>query len=179
MGVEAARLAEAVETARDALLATVASLSDAQASWKPAPDVWSVTENVEHLFLAELSGTTKIWAAREETHAGRGWIGELPNAGLPIEAIVAATWRAHEQAPAIATPHIGGPLAAWRVNLRALRTPLASLADALDDDDLSQIVFPHFISGPLDARQRLAFLRFHIDRHHAQILRLFDSAGFP
>ena len=28
----------------------------AQAAWKPSADEWSVVENVEHLFLAEVTG---------------------------------------------------------------------------------------------------------------------------
>lgn len=52
MGVEAEGLADAVETARHTLLTTVASLSDAREWWKPKPDVWSVTENIEHLVRA-------------------------------------------------------------------------------------------------------------------------------
>jgi hypothetical protein len=40
-------------------------------------------------------------------------------------------------------------------------------------------VYPHFLSGPLDARQRLEFLRFHIERHTAQVWRVRSSHGFP
>jgi len=46
---------------------------------------------------------------------------------------------------------------------------LAALAVELDGKHLDSIVFPHFLCGPLDARQRLEFLRFHMDRHLAQI----------
>lgn len=33
----------------------------------------------------------------------------------------------------------------------------------------STVIAPHVISGPLDARQRLEFIRFHMDLHRRQI----------
>ena len=92
---------------------------------------------------------------------------------------MAATWKPKEVAPGIATPHIGGPLEAWISSLRSLRTVLADLAQELDGLDLEAIVFPHYLSGPLDGRQRLEFLRFHMVRHIAQIRRLQSHPMFP
>jgi hypothetical protein len=43
------------------------------------------------------------------------------------------------------------------------------LVPVLDGLDLEVVVAPHPISGPLDARQRLEFLRFHMDLHLRQI----------
>ncbi len=40
-------------------------------------------------------------------------------------------------------------------------------------------VFPHFLSGPLDTRQRLEFLRIHTQRHIHQIARIQSGAEFP
>lgn len=168
-----------VEAAREALLADVHALTEAQATFKPAADQWSVVEVIEHLFLAEFSGVSKIWAALEAYHGGQAWVGESPNAGASIEAIVARTWKPREAAPPIATPHIGGPLAYWVACTRTLTAILADLGARLDGVPLDAIVFPHFLSGPLDARQRLEFLRFHIERHRAQIAAIRAAAGFP
>jgi len=38
---------------------------------------------------------------------------------------------------------------------------------------------PHLCSGPLDARQRLEFLHFHLDRHRAQIDALMKVPDLP
>ena len=46
---------------------------------------------------------------------------------------------------------------------------LARLAHELETLDLESVVYPHVVSGPLDGRQRLEFLRFHLDLHRAQI----------
>lgn len=172
-------LVGAVERARHALIDTVANLRHDQATFKPTPDEWSIVENIEHLYLAEISGLTKIWAAARQVRAGVAWTDARPNHGKSIEEVVAATWKPKEVAPGIATPHIGGPLEAWISSLRSLRSVLADLATELDGLDLEAIVFPHYLSGPLDGRQRLEFLRFHMERHLEQIRRLQSHSAFP
>jgi hypothetical protein len=46
------------------------------------------------------------------------------------------------------------------------------------EDNLESVSFPHFLYGPLDAKQRLQFLRFHIDRHIGQIRRIESTQAF-
>ena len=179
MGTEANRLVDSVEEARMALLDGVATLGSSQSAFKPSPAEWSIEEILEHLYLAELGGITKIWAALQDARSGRCWTGPLSNRGKPIEEIIALTWNAKETAPPVATPHFGGPLVAWVAALRSLRVPLRELAGELTDAELGQVVFPHFLSGPLDARQRLEFLRFHIERHLGQIQSIRQRPGFP
>lgn len=175
----AATLILSVEKSRAALLNSVAGLSEAQANFRPAEGQWSVVEILEHLYLAEVSGVTKIWAALDGLRAGRVWTEGLPNRGKSIEDVVASTWKAKEVAPPIATPHIGGPLEFWVSATRSLPGILSELGGRLDRVNLEEVVFPHYLSGPLDARQRLDFLRFHIERHADQIARVRTSASFP
>ena len=172
-------LVVSVERARNAVIDSVRNLRPDQATFKPSPDDWSIVENVEHLYLAEISGLTKIWAAALQVRAGVAWADTRPNHGKSIEDVVATTWKAKETAPGIATPHIGGPLEAWVSSLRSLQSVLADLAKELDGLDLEAVVFPHYLSGPLDGRQRLEFLRFHMERHLQQIRRLQSHPAFP
>jgi hypothetical protein len=172
-------LVERVEHARDNVVNAVRNLRPDQAAFKPSSDTWSIAENVEHLYLAELSGITKIWAAADQVRAGALWTDSRPNHGQSIEAVVERTWRATEVAPPIATPHIGGPLSAWIACLQSLRPVLADLAKELEAIDLEAIVYPHYLSGPLDGRQRLEFLRYHMERHLAQIQRIRSHPQFP
>jgi hypothetical protein len=176
MTTQLRQLVDSVERARDSVLECVASVSESDASRKPADGGWSITENVEHLFLAEMSGVTKIWSGIASVRAGARWTEPRPNHGKSIEEVIAVTWKPKETAPPIATPHIGGPLAAWVSSLRALRFILADLEKELSGLNLEDIVFPHFLSGSLDGRQRLEFLRFHLQRHQAQIERLKNGA---
>ena len=179
MNTTADDVVSSVERARAALLAQVQGLTELQATFKPTPDAWSIVENMEHLYLAEISGTSKIWAAAAATRRDGAWTGELPHRGKGIEQVVAETWKPREMAPPIATPHIGGPLSYWCASLASLRLVLEQTARELDGLDLADVVFPHFVSGCLDARQRLAFLRFHIERHHMQVLDVMSHPSFP
>ena len=172
-------LIESVERARERVINAVKDLRPDQAMVKPSPEIWSIVENVEHLYLAELSGLTKIWAAAIQVRSGSRWTENRPNDGQSIETVVDRTWKAREVAPAIATPHIGGPLSAWVSCLKSLRPVLLDLAKELEGIDLQSIVYPHYLSGPLDGRQRLEFLRFHMERHLAQIQRVQAHPQFP
>lgn len=174
-----AQLVESVEVARRSLLECLAGLTEPQATFRPADGQWNILEVVEHLYLAEVSGVSKIWAALDGVRAGRVWSEARPNAGQPIEAVVAATWKPKEQAPPIATPHIGGPTTFWASATRSLTGVLADLGRHLEGVPLEQVVFPHYLSGPLDGRQRLEFLRFHIERHLTQIASIRSASGFP
>ncbi len=78
-------LIAAVGAARERVLDLTAGMTVEPA----AEGEWTVTEILEHLVLAEMSGVTKICQAAESTRAGRGFEGENPNRGLPIEEIVA------------------------------------------------------------------------------------------
>lgn len=173
------QLIRAVEASRESLLATVAGFSSAQVAFRPGEGQWSVIDVVEHLYLAEMSGVAKIWAALEAFREGQRWVEPHTNRGKSIETIIATTWKPKEIAPPIATPHIGGPIQFWVTATRSLQPILSELGAQLDQAPLEEVIFPHFLSGPLDARQRLEFLRFHIQRHVDQIARIRSSAEFP
>lgn len=173
-------LLHSVAEARARVLDQVRGLSELQAASKPDQTCWSISEIVEHLVLAEASGVTKIWAAAEGVRSGHPvWVGEHTNSGLSIDEVIARTWKEKEVAPSIAAPHIGGPLAYWVESLRLSQPLLDALGVFLEGMDLRTIVYPHFLSGPLDAEQRLEFLRYHMDRHRGQIERTRIQLGLP
>lgn len=168
------------EYERTRLIRLVAGLSDDQSGYKPTPQTWSVKENVEHLVLAEMSGVSKIWSAAEGVRKGRPvWRGEHTNRGLPIEEIVACTWKPREVAPPLVTPRFGGSSSYWLEVLRTSQQILEGLVPVLDGLDTELVIFPHFLSGPLDAGQRIHFLRFHMMRHRGQIEDILARVDFP
>ena len=174
------RLLHEVSSARERYLEALGEPSAAQAGFKPEPDAWSLVELTEHMTLAEQVGINGIWKALAGFRAGRPvWEGDPVHRGRTIEAVIAATWREREIVPPAATPRWGGPLAYWVAALRACEPVLAALGRELERENLEQIIYPHPISGPLDARQRLEFLRFHLDRHAAQVARVRDAPDFP
>lgn len=101
------------------------------------------------------------------------------NRGLSINEVIARTWKPKKIAPPIATPHIGGPLSYWMAYLRTSQTLLDQLDEMLAGLDPETVVFPHFLCGPLDAGQRVDFLRFHIAGHRGQMEELTRRSGFP
>ncbi|MFI5341660.1 MAG: DinB family protein [Candidatus Methylomirabilales bacterium] len=177
---DVAGLITEVAEARHRVVAAVQSLTTEQGAFKCAPDRWSVQEIVEHLVLAEQAGIHRIWLAADGLRRGQPvWQGEAVHRSLPIEEVIVRAWKPKEKAPPNASPQMGGPLAFSVACLHACHPVLEGLGDALHGLDLSLVIFPHFLSGPLDARQRLEFLRFHLDRHRHQIEALMTGAGFP
>jgi hypothetical protein len=163
-----------VGLARERFLSLISGLTQEQATWKALPEEWSVLENLEHVTLAEITGIAKIWQAAEGVRSGNPvFSGDHTNRGLSIEEVVARTWKPREVAPPIATPHIGGTLGFWLSYSRACQRVLEDLGAAMDGIgmNLDEAVYPHFLSGPLDAGQRIDFLRFHLERHHRQVER--------
>jgi hypothetical protein len=173
-------LIQEVESARRRYIGSVEVLSPEQAHFKPAPDVWSAVENTEHIVRAEWGGINGMWKAVDGAETGNpAWDGDPRHRGKSIEQIVTETWQEKEQVPPVAAPTWRGPLAFWIAALQANKSVLRGLAGALERHDLEAIHYPHPISGPLDMRQRLEFLRFHLDRHRNQVEELKSHTEFP
>jgi hypothetical protein len=169
-----------VQNARMRYLSSLRTLTSEQGSFKPTPEVWSAAEITEHLVHAEYGGINGIWKALEGVRSGDPlWKGENVNKGLNIEQIIERTWKPKEEVPAGAGPRLGGPLSFWVVALESCQLLLEQIAKELAHEDLEDVVYPHPISGPLDAHQRFEFLRFHMDRHLSQVERLKEHAHFP
>ena len=117
-----------------------------------------------------------MWKALEGWRTGKPvFAGEMVNEGLSIEEIVTRTWRPKEIAPETATPHFFGPLSFWISSVQSCQVLLKDLANALEEDELETVIYPHFIMGALNIRQRFEFLRFHLDRHRKQVAALKEK----
>jgi hypothetical protein len=174
------QLTENVEVARQQFLARIAGLSAEQAAFKVDAEAWSIAEIMEHLVHAESGGINLIWRAAEAVSRGDPvWSGESPNRGLSIEDVVQRTWRKRETSPQSARPRIGGPIGYWAAALRSCSALLAELKPVLLGLSLEDVIYPHAISGPLDARQRLEFLAFHLGRHERQVAEVMTRPEFP
>lgn len=173
-------LLNGVSHARTNFINLASRLTPAQATFKPAPDSWCITENVEHMFWAEHGGINGMWKTLEAFKNGKPlYTGELIHQGLAIEEIIARTWKEKEIVPDVAKPRLGGPVEFWNQALLSLQPVLSAFAEAAKDSDLEKIIHPHPISGPLNVIQRFEFLRFHLDRHSNQIERIKSDPKFP
>lgn len=177
---EVDRLLAAAAQARARFLASVGGLSPAQATFKPESARWSILEITEHVVHAEDAGVGGMWRALDGYRRDEPiWSGNPVHRGLPIEEVVARTWQPKEQVPEVAAPRRGGSLSYWMAALRSRQQVLEELAKALSGAALEEIIYPHPISGPLDVRQRLEFLRFHLDRHRSQVEVLKSEPEYP
>lgn len=173
-------LLEEIESARQQFLATLENINPSQARFKPSAQEWSILEIAEHMVRAEQAGVAGMYSVIEEMREGEErWNGISANAGLSIEQIVDKTWQPREQVPNIAAPQWGGSISYWKARLTHCKQLVEDLVAYLGDLDPEKVVFPHPISGPMNVVQRLEFLRFHMDRHRAQMERVKAHPDFP
>ena len=186
------------EAVRRKLYARVENLSDAQQTFRPADDAWSIAEIMEHLSIIEnnmvkLIGMllAKTESAAAAANAGAG----AQNAGAGASAAGgAAPPRAFQpfsmdaladtvkdkklEAPERVRPGGQVALADSLAALRETRATIESLRPRLEAADLSVAAYPHPVWGDLNLAQWLAFIGLHEGRHLAQIKRLMEAPGF-
>ena len=165
-----ADLVEQLETTRVSLHAAVAAVAPELRQRRPAPDAWSVAEVLEHLAIIE----------RRITQLITGFIAKARQSGLvepnvPASIVQTISMAAFsDRSRKVVTPDKGlptGALAAdvaWQELETSRRELLGMLADA-KSVDLSAMQHPHFIFGPLNGYQWLAFVVGHEVRHTDQI----------
>lgn len=170
----------AADAARRRIIDANRGLTAAQAAFKAMAVGWSVQAHIEHLVLSEQRGVQRIWLAAEALRRGVPLpVGEAVHRGLPIEEVIAMTWKPKEKAMVETDPVGEGPLSYWIARYEACQPTLEQIPRILAGLDPSLALDLHYLSGPLDAYQRLEFLRFHTDRHYDQVERLKSTEGFP
>ena len=161
---------------RQTLLDAVEHVTDNQARWKPAPDLWSILEYVEHLAVSDDALVALVERALqtppqdetdEERRAREAKIRETP---IP---------RGVNQAPDRLRPSgrfasLGEAMAAFL----AARERTVNYASATQAD-LRRHFSPHPVLGPLDAYQWLAGNARHAETHAGHIRELKTMEGFP
>jgi hypothetical protein len=164
-----------LEQTRDAVVASVAGLSDAQMHFKPAPDRWSVAECLEHIALAEdyLFG----YVSGDIMKAGPG---PADRDTAKIDAAVPAMIpdRSHKaQAP----PQLV-PTGRWTPE-ETLKHFLASREKTIEFMKSTPGLRAHAVDSPmgqpLDAYEWLLFIAAHSKRHTEQIEEVKSDLNFP
>lgn len=176
---EISHLASAARQARERVIKTVSGWSAEQAAFKPDPDTWSAQEILEHLYGTEFFVYSTLWMGLEGLKVNQPiWQGEHTNRGLPTE-VAAAEYQAGKfKVPQGGEPKLGGSLHFWIGAFSSCQTILERLGAALKEIN-QELIFPHFVAGPLDAKQWIEMLTLHMDRHRLQIERLRTANGFP
>ena len=173
-------LFEEIEKARMAFIIEVQGLTLEQVGFKAREGEWTILEIAEHIVWAEQIGVCGMFRAIEGIRNHQPiWEGDSPNANCSIEEIIQKTWQPKEKVPKVAEPRWGGSIAYWIDQLKNCRHMLEALIQFAEGVDLAKAIYPHPISGPMDIWQRLAFLRFHLDRHREQVRRVKGEVHFP
>jgi hypothetical protein len=170
------RLTTSLKQTRERLLRTVRSLSAEQLDHKPAPDRWSIAENVEHISIVEsliLDRIVKLSKAPAGSSTQSNW------QGRDDEVLALFQDRANRfKGPAVVMPT--GQLLHEEVfrKFEETRDRVTEFA-AATSADLRNSHIRHPVFGDLDCYQWLLGLAAHSDRHRAQIEEVMAGAGFP
>lgn len=167
------RLTELLDYAaaqRAVLLEAVASVPEDRRDRRPADEVWSVAEVLEHLHLAEQGIAFLLnWHVSEAKAAGLGPEEETGSVMHSLDQFRIAERTFPVASPGIVRPR--GTMTASRA-LTALdesRRSLIAAAAAGDGLALSTITYGHAILGALNMYQWLLFIGQHEARHALQV----------
>jgi hypothetical protein len=159
-----------------AFLKSIDGVSDAQWTWKSAPDRWSVAETSEHITKAEdllrstVEGMMKAPAAPDILAKTKG------KEEVILKNIPDRTRKA--QAPEPLVPK--GTFATKAALIDAFKAARAkTLAIATGTSDLRAYGMAGFPIGEIDAYQGVLFLSAHTERHTKQIEEVKATAGYP
>jgi hypothetical protein len=164
--------------AREALLAEVRGLSEAQLAFQPAPGKWSIGEILDHLSLAERS-IARVASRILQQAAGRGLIGE-PGSMDPLpHRLDREMFDAPAAAPESVLPSPGRPITHLLSSLGESRERLLEVSSRADGRVVGNVTIRHFQLGDLHFYQWLALEGAHESKHLAQIRRIKSHPKFP
>ena len=160
-----------------AFLKSIDGVSDAQWTWKSAPDRWSVAETAEHITKAEdmlrgrVEGMLKAPAAAPDLLAKTKGKDQAIITGIPDRS-------KKFKAPEPLVPK--GSFASKAALIEAFKAARAkTLALATGATDLRAYANADLPIGETDAYQGLLFLSAHTERHTKQIDEVKATAGYP
>jgi len=156
-------------------LASVEGLSEAQWSYKPAPERWSVAECAEHITAAE-SFIRNLVADSMKGELAADVAGTTNQDQKILTFLVDRSTKFKAPEPLMPTNRFGTPAAAVTAYKKE-RAETISLAS--NDVDLRTHGSKHFALGPLDSYGWFLFLSAHSERHTLQIEEVKADPGFP
>lgn len=159
-------------------LEAAAGLSDAQWSFKPAPDKWSVGETVEHIWLAEgllFDAVEKALAAKPNPE----WEAKTKGKTEFLERTLTSRAR-RAQAPEQIVPE--GKLGRAEI-IRRYQEARARTLKFAEQTDLPlkahTLDHPFPVFNTLNAYQWMIYIPLHNLRHNQQIAEIKASPDFP
>lgn len=173
---ERAYLLEQLEQSKQAMLASIDGLTDAQWKFKPAPNVWSVEECAEHLILAENYLFTAAQGILKSPEVARPATSN-PNVDHTIVMRVKdRSQKATAPEPIVPSGKYATPSDAAK-EFAARRDKSIEYVKTTQDD-----LRTHVGKGPvgsMDAYQFLLLMAAHSARHTAQIQEVQSNSDYP
>jgi hypothetical protein len=175
---ERAFLIEQMEMSKKAFLASIAGISEAQWTFKPAPNVWSVQECAEHIVLSE----TFIFNGAQQVLKGPAVARpEKSNSEVDHQLAMVVQDRSHK---ATAPEPIDPAGRASSLTPAGAAKEFTAKRDQNEEyvkttsDELRTHVGPG-PAGPMDAYQFLVLMATHTARHTAQIKEVQANPNYP
>lgn len=169
---------QSLNETRQKFLDSIAGLSEAQWTYKPAPDRWSIAEVAEHLAVTETALPSMVSGQILKTPANATPAAEkIPDARI-FEVITDRSGKAQ-------APEMLRPSGRWSTRDEVIK----AFNDGRDQnleyiktttDDLRAHAVPHpALKAPVDGFQWFLLLSAHCARHTAQIEEVKADPGFP
>lgn len=155
-------LLEIVQKGHDNLLRLLDGMSETQAKFKPADDVWSVLEVLDHVITAK-RGVARTCVTLARGEAPRS-IGEEGQEETPQDGITGKRFSS---------------IADARSAAEEAHAEMVDFIIGLSDDVDLDARFKHFLFGPLNCREWAAFQRVHDGDHGQQIEQVKAAKGYP
>lgn len=170
---------EMIEKADARFVSSVTNLTKTQENFRPAPDRWTIAENVEHISTVNngfLRLTYKLLKQAEADPKPVKTDLQLPSLTMTDDGkLKPGKW----EAPEMVRPK-GEVSAADSIEKnRQTINDLFALKSRLEAVDLSELSWPHPILGQLSLYQWFLLLGEHEERHRLQIEAIKLSPGFP
>lgn len=165
------RLVAHLELTESWLLSELQGLSEAQLTWRPSADAWSVKDVVEHLGIAE----PQYWQQVQDSL-------KTPATGYKPEATDAAIlWYGIDRTNRTKTGEARVPDGRFKTAAEAIASFRKLRATMLEQAKGSQEDFRgrKLVQGNMDVYQWFLMISSHSQRHILQIREIKATAGFP
>jgi len=175
-GDDTAALAQHLRGSAEAFEKSIAGLTEAQWTFKPAPDRWSIAECAEHIAATEdaLRGLIEKNVLSKPPKEG----GIVPDRAQDEKVLKFITSREGKaKAPEMLQPkHVYPTRDATLAHFTESRVLTMKMAGR---EDLRRYSMKNQLLGDMDAHQWMLYLSGHTLRHVAQIEEVKASAGYP
>lgn len=157
---DAPTIRQLVQQGHEEFTALLDGMTEQQAAFKPAPDVWSVLELLQHVCSA------KRGVARTCSTLGRG----EPMAGIGREG---------DEQDGVMGKHTYASLAEARGALQEAHQQMLAFMDSEMPRAQRELRFHHFVFGDLNSLEWAVFQRVHDGDHRNQIQQITSAPGYP